>query len=377
MLIVGNEGWSYADKVPYPIRKRKYAPFSLPNQPQQPQVTLEALLAEAGIGRGSKIALFGWKLFDGDAQMRMRRHDAPYYLVEALFDMAGPEQVSTMNHVMIESGSGLRDALEVKELVLAELSGTRTSRAVYRALAALRPGMSELEASAGLQIDGYPLSMHPNVNFGASAFYGLASPDPHNALNKGDIACVGMAYRRALCHKVGVYVRDAAQLSAETRQVYERYFAALSAWYEALQVGTSGHSVYQAVVRVTGDLEAFGVGLNLGHGIHTEEWTSSPFYAGSQVLLRSGVMLQCDFSVFLPQRNIAVHAEDGLILADAQTRAEIEKIAPASYRRMCRRRQFLREVLGIGVSDEVLPTSDMPAVVFPCMADPSCVYANE
>lgn len=376
MLIVGNEGWSYADKVKYPIVKRKYTPFSLPNQPYDPDVSLTALLLEAGIAPGAKVALFGWKMFPDGAEFEKPWYDVPYYLVKQLFDIVGETQVCTMNHVMIDSGCGLRTCLDSKELVLAEISGTRTSRAVHRALARLHIGINELEASAGLQIDGYPLSMHPNTNFGDNIFYGLASPEPNTCLHEGDIACVGMSYRRSLCHKVGIYTKDYASIPVETKQVYEKYFEAICSWYETVRIGTTGGEVHSAVERVVDDLEEFGIGLNLGHAIHTEEWTSSPFFENSPIMLRSGMMLQCDFSVSLPVRGIAVHAEDGVVLADKSMREAIRSIAPSSYRRMCQRRSFLREVLGINVADEVLPTSDMPAVVFPCMADLTHVYVK-
>lgn len=376
MLIVGNEGWDYADKIPYRIRKRRYTSFSLPNQPYNELPTLQLLFSEAGIERGSKVALFGWKLFARNEQERVRMHDMPYYLVQTLADIVGHDQLYTMNHLMIADGLGLRETLEAKELVLAEINGTRASRAVLNALSALRVGMSELDASANLGIDGYPLSIHPNVNFGERAFLGLASPEAQNVLAEGDIVCVGMGYRRALCHKVGLYVKDPSQVPKASDDVFRRYFSALTAWYENLDIGVTGGDVYKAIVRAVGDLERFGIGLNPGHAIHTEEWINSPFYKDSRAIIHSGMLLQCDFSVFLPEQNIAVHAEDGVIVADEQMQEEILRVSPASYARMRKRQKFMRDTLGIRVRDGVFPTSDMPAVIFPCMMDLECVYAN-
>ena len=244
MLIVGNEGWGYADKIQIPFIKRKFTPFSLPNQPHDPSVSLAGLFEEMGIRCGSKVALFGWKLFTMDEEERLHRHDVPYYLVKQLFEIVGEENVCTMNHIMLESGKGLRTILEPKELVLAEISGTRTTRAVHRMLAGLRPGMNELEASAGLMIDGFPMSMHPNINFGDSIFYGLASPEPNRILHEGDIACAGMAYRRTLCHKVGVYTAEYDNVPEATRKAYEKYFAAISTWYSSLRIGATGGDVH-------------------------------------------------------------------------------------------------------------------------------------
>ena len=70
------------------------------------------------------------------------------------------------------------------------------------------------------------------------------------------------------------------------------------------------------------------------------------------------------------------HVEDGVVIADEALRAQVKAIAPESWKRIEQRRQFMKDVLGIDLGDEVLPLSDMPAVCFPYMADLSTVLVK-
>jgi len=72
-----------------------------------------------------------------------------------------------------------------------------------------------------------------------------------------------------------------------------------------------------------------------------------------------------------------VHIEDGIILADEATRARIAELAPQCMARMLERQRFMREVLGINLRDEVLPTSDIAGLLFPFLAKPDLVFAKE
>ena len=86
------------------------------------------------------------------------------------------------------------------------------------------------------------------------------------------------------------------------------------------------------------------------------------------------MMLQCDFTASDVGKNLSVHAEDGVLIADKELQAEIEKISPSSMKRMKNRQTYMREVLGINIADEVLPTSDLCGIVFPCMKNLSVGY---
>jgi hypothetical protein len=122
--------------------------------------------------------------------------------------------------------------------------------------------------------------------------------------------------------------------------------------------------------------ERFGVSLNAGHLIHLDEWLSSPIYPGSDVPLRSGMAIQVDVIPFSDVYS-STRMEDGVVLADRTLQRELEHQFPACLERCQQRRLFMRGVLGIELPDEVLPLSNIPAIVPPFFLNPSRVLALE
>ena len=51
--------------------------------------------------------------------------------------------------------------------------------------------------------------------------------------------------------------------------------------------------------------------------------------------------------------------EDGVVLADEELKAGIKAKSPDVWARFERRRQYIRDVLGIELGDDVLPMSDI------------------
>jgi Xaa-Pro aminopeptidase len=377
-IIVGNEGKSYAEKIPYDINIVVYPFFSLPNQPRNKNTKLSDILKDVGIQKDSKVGIIGWKFFDKeDFQDSQQQYDLPFFIMSEIFKIVEMKNLENATAIMVGNENGLRHNLDAKELVLCEIAGTKTSRNTYNVLRNLKDGISEQEASKFLNIDGDPLIAHPNISFGKNIFYALASPSSKRRLHNGDLVAVGMGYRRSMCHKVSFFVNNASELNAEAQSIYDIYFQAITKWYERVAVGSVAGEVYKAVKNIVADFAKMGIGLNPGHLIHTDEWTNSPFVEGSEIVLCSGMAIQCDFTASLPELNISVHAEDGIILASNEMQKEINEIAPQAYQRMINRREFMIHVLGIHIDATVLPTSDMPAVIFPYLRDLNYVLANE
>jgi hypothetical protein len=65
--------------------------------------------------------------------------------------------------------------------------------------------------------------------------------------------------------------------------------------------------------------------------------------------------------------------EDGVALADAALRADFAARFPGAWRRIERRRAFMREALGIRLADEVLPLSNTPSYLAPFLLAPDRV----
>ncbi|MGE5528656.1 MAG: aminopeptidase P family N-terminal domain-containing protein [Patescibacteria group bacterium] len=381
LLIVGNEGYEYANISPLPMQKELFQSFSLVGQPRGKSKTLREILAAAGVVRGSRVGLVGWKYFTAiETDQAEQRFEIPHYIAVEAVEAAGRNNVRAAADLMLHPEYGLRIRLDLKELVLHEMAGTKVSGKVLQAIAGLRPGMTETEASSLMQLDGEPLAVHPNVNFGArNVLLGLASPDCER-LEKGMAINLALGYRRALVARMGIFVADRAELPPDSRGVVEElympYFNALATWYESLAIGTTGGKVFEETKKALGGFEKYGVGLNPGHLIQIEEWTNSIFYEGSQDRIVSGMAIQCDIIACPGPPYVGTHVEDGLLIADAPTRAALREQYPATWRRIEARRKMMGDVLGIRLAEEVLPASNIQAVLFPYMADTGRILAR-
>jgi len=365
-LVVGNEGIDYSGIVKFSIEKVLYSPFGLNGQPKYSNISLEKIFANAGIHAGSRVGVVGWKLFDAEEKSPF---DLPYFIFSALAASAGGniKNLSNETGLMVSNDDGMRHDLNAKELILCEVMGTTTSRKVSAAISALRAGMTEIDASQAFQIDGQPLSVFPCVSFGwENVSLGLASPTQRK-LAQGDPVGIGLAYRRANLHRMGFFAEDVGQLQNGGRvdALSKLYFETVVTWYEALRIGVTGGEVYDLVSKCAGGLDKLGAKLNPGHQTHTDEWTNSLFYKGSRSTVKSGMAIQCD--IIACADGIALHAEDGIMIADEKTRAEIRALAPDCWNRIVARRNFMGETLGVTLDEAVLPTSDMQGIFKPCL----------
>ena len=69
--------------------------------------------------------------------------------------------------------------------------------------------------------------------------------------------------------------------------------------------------------------------------------------------------------------------EDGIVLADDSLRAELQAGYPDCFARCQKRREFMIDVLGIELPEEVLPLANSPAIVPPFFLEPNGVLALE
>lgn len=381
-IIVGNEGADYCQCIPYPINVRVYTGFSLNSQPRG-SVALPEILNEVGIHPHHPVGVIGWKLFSpADGFDSERALDIPCFIRDAIEHVVPARNLYNKTDLLMSNEYGLRHELEAEEIALFEASNTIVSRKVLTALRELRPGDNELAASQRFLLDGSPMCTHPCVSFGEkNAALGLASPQADSVLAQGDLISLGMGLRRANIHRTFAYVSDAAELEQRygesAGEFLAAYFEAICAWYEGLRIGALGAEIYAAVAGVLNPLESYGIKLNPGHQIHTEEWTNSAFYTGSSVPLRSGMALQCDIIATRPGTPLlGAHIEDGVFLADEALRARFAEIAPAASLRVRNRREFLREEIGISLHDDILPLSDLQAVGFPFGADTDSILVR-
>ena len=65
------------------------------------------------------------------------------------------------------------------------------------------------------------------------------------------------------------------------------------------------------------------------------------------------------------------------MIADGQLRRQLQEDYPECYARCQARRAFMQQVLGIQLPEEVLPLSNIPALVPPFLLRPNTVFALE
>lgn len=381
-LLVGNEGIGYSGIINIEHEKALFQSFSLLGQSRSTSTPdrLVTILKGAGITKSSTVGIIDWKyqssIENDDWQQAFM---IPEYLMKEIRKITGDKNIKHVSDIMMNPGDGLRVILDVHDLAAMEIAGTKTSWSVIQLLQNVRLGMSEIKASSLMALDGDPLCAHPNLNFTReSASLGLRSPgsDP---LRLGSILNLGVGYRSSMVARTGTYVHSLKELKTYWGDILENlyipYQKILTTWYEMLDLGVHGSSIVSEIEHYI--LKDFmSIGLNPGHLIHTDEWTNSPFVTDQDVALQSGMGIQCDI-IAGSNQYFGVHVEDGLALADSALRYEFSKRYPDSFARTQERRLWMKDSLGIELSESVLPFSDIQATLNPCMGNLSLALVKE
>ena len=293
-LFAGNEGYPYAETAEGNFERVLWQHLSLMGQPRDKEKPLRKLLKAAGLKKGMRIGIAGWKGFETEeGKVDDQWFETPHYLVETL-KRFGP--VANAAQLFMNPVDGLRVINEAEQLARFEYAATLTSNALKRFILGVKPGITEYDACCNMALDGFPLSTHINMCAGPRAKYGLPSPSMRK-LEEGDPIVVGHGLMGALNCRAGFLVKEARGLPPSADGYLEKlvtpYFSAAAAWYESVGIGVRGGDIYKAVMAHVGD-PFFGVGLNPGHLIHLDEWVHSPIKKKSKMKLRSGMALQCD-----------------------------------------------------------------------------------
>jgi len=381
-IIVGSEGIEYIRLSPVEMDVQLFESLGLMGQPRDTKKNLHDFFRSAGITENSKVGVLGWKYYLESEQNNSNLYfEVPHFVIKNLEDIVGWKNLSNAGDLLMHPDYGLRSTMSVNELAVAEMAGTKASQSVLRVLHSLEEGRTEIESSKDFLLDADPLVAHPNLNFGEfNAGLGLASPYERK-LAYGDIVNVGMGYRYSMVARTGIFVESKKDLPSEKEGIVENlyipYFKMLAAWYEALSIGEPCGKVYkEALSHISFEREKFGIALNPGHLINSDEWTNSPFFEDSKYKLKSGMAIQCDIIAAPGEPYIGAHVEDGLILADSQMRKSLEELYPESWNRITRRRTYLKDVIGIELSEEVLPLSDIQATLNPYYKNLKVVLAK-
>jgi hypothetical protein len=379
-LLVGNENLSYSNVSPIPMRRVLYQQFSLQGQPRESLRPLRDIFGEAEIGAAASVGVIGFKYVEasyllGDPD---EVFDIPAYILHEL-KSCGPARVRNVTRYMTGMPDGIRMTLRTaKEVAWAEAMACRASRIVQRILKNLKPGIGELELSGTSGMDFSPTTAFPMLNFGTDHIsIGLRSPTD-TALKVGDPCGIAYAIRGSLIARVGLAAYGEESLRPEYAGAADgflkTFWQAIAAWYESLSIGASAGEVYQNVMDLIGGPE-FGVTLNPGHYIGGDEWVNSPFAKGATMQFESSVHLQCDIIVSSADPIMTGICEDGVVIADESLRRSVASEYPEVWARVVARQKRMREVLGIAISDDLLPLANLNGVYHPYMLDTGRIFA--
>jgi hypothetical protein len=383
LLVVGNECEAYVGVSPLfnegRLRRERFQPFSLLSQPRDQSRKIKEIFAGEGINAASLVGCAGWKYFSDD-EIADASHaiELPAYLVDTLRELAERSKVVNATDLLMHPGYGLRSFCSASDIAYFEYTSVQASESVKRMIFGMREGMTDHEVVALGGTCGEPLACHTTFGTGGTAAFGLSGPRGEK-IQRGNSLSMNISYWGSNSCRSGWIASSPHDLpNAAADYVHSfagPYFEVMNQWFMLLKPGTEGGQLWR-LIQDGLPFERFGIFLNPGHLIHLDEWVSSPMYPKSEVPLHSGMAIQVDV---IPSSPVyaSTRMEDGVVLADADLRKQLKNDYPDCYARCQKRRKFMIDVLGIEMPEEVLPLSNIPAIVPPFFLAPNEIIALE
>lgn len=377
-LVLGNENYNKAEKARISASAICLSHFSLPDQPMQTKKSVSQILGQICIKDKKTIGLAGWKKFTSSVEENGKMFDLPSYLVEAL-KKAAPH-AEFINAIDLFIGEdGVRKTNDADEFAHYEFGAALAGNCILEAMAAIQEGMTEMEVASYLSAGG---QRHSVVTIMASGprFVKANMYPSYNKIKRGDSISITTGFRGGLQSRSGYAVSVAEELPEGQRDYLEKvaipYFKAIVAWLEKIRIGMTGKDLYNLIEEVL-PKEKYHWKLNPGHLCAEEEWLCSPVCPESQEKLKSGMLFQIDIIPSVPGY-AGISCESGIMLADEELRQEIQEKYPAMWKRIQKRQKYMKEVLGIRISEEIIPTSAATAFCRPFLLNKeSALIQNE
>lgn len=371
LILVGNECVGHLPVSPlYNTQELKYAlyqPFSLLSQPRETSIELTPLLKDAGIDQGARVGCIGWKYFYPDEFADAGKMiEIPSFIVDTLRSICGYENVENASDILMSPRYGLKSVLSPFEIAHFEFVNVMASEGMKHLLRNFRTDVTDFELLKEYQYTGYPLGCHMSIKSSGNQHFGLSSP-VGALIKKGDPCSTGIAYWGTNSCRAGWVATDENDLPEKAQGYIDNfagpYFSACCQWLEHIKIGTKGKELWK-LINDKLPFNDFHVFLNPGHLIHYEEWVSSPIYKDSDDEIRSGMYLMVDI-IPRSDKYFSSRMEDGIVIADQKLRSQLQEQYPDVYNRCMLRQTFMKDTLGINLPDEVLPLSNIPAIVPP------------
>lgn len=369
--VMGNENLKL---VPHARNKGKclHAPaFSLPNQPMDNDAPLTEVLADAGLTRASRIGVVGWKLFTSTLHDTQYQFDVPAFILDAIIDTAGErENVINATALFISPAHGVRRLNTASEIAFYEFGANLASTNILAALDNIAPGKTERQIGQLLAADGQPGNVVMIAATG-DRFANACLYPTDKVIQRGDKFSLTVGFKGGLTSRSAYVVAAENELAPDVADYLPAlaipYYRAVTTWLETLRPGLTGGELYQTIENVMPKAQ-WHWHLNPGHLVADEEWLCSPVYANSPIALESGMIFQIDIIPSLPGYG-GCSIEDTVALADAALRHELQSLFPEVWQRMETRKAYLRDVLNITVSEDVILLSNTVGYLRPFLLD--------
>lgn len=376
-LLLGNKNLNKATKARVEAEGIHVSLFSLPNQPNRKDKNFETILREAGICKEKHVGIIGWKLFTSSIEKNDQLFDVPHYIVQSIIDIVGKEHVSNQTSLFIGE-EGIRTTNNSNEIAYYEYGATLASDCILDAMNLIEEGVSELQLGDTLNRYGQHNSIVTIAASGTRYVDGNMYPR-EKQVNIGDPISLTVGYRGGSSSRAGYAVHDDSELPSSAKNYLDDvaipYFNAYTDWLETIYVGMSGGELFDRIDKIL-PREKYGWSLCPGHLTAEEEWMCSPIYENSKEILRSGMILQIDIIPSVTGYN-GCCAESTVLLADDYLKEELRQKEKTLWDRMQNRIRYLKEELGINVSDNILPMCSTVAYLRPYLLNKNKALVKE
>ncbi|MEK6190501.1 MAG: M24 family metallopeptidase [Carnobacterium alterfunditum] len=378
-LLLGNENVKMATHSRIKANPVHVPFFSLPNQPMAGEKTLDHYFKESHIAPDAKIGIIGWKLFTSKQYNNSDLFDLPFYIIDSLMNyVTNRNQLQNFTFSLLSPKAGLRTTYNANEIAHYEYGASLAGIAMFRAIQEISVGKSEKEIGSLLAQHGQPNSV-TTISATGQRFTNAILYPRDKTISLTDNYALTVGYKGGLSSRAGFVISSEAQLPENQKDYLEKvgkpYFKAYATWLETITIGISGDEFYTKIQEVFPS-EIYGWSLNPGHYTADEEWLSSPFYKGSEAIIQSGQLLQIDMIPSVPGFTGA-SCEEPIALADKTLRTELSQQYPEVWERIQARRTYIKEVIGIQFSDDILPLSDTVAFYTPFFLNKTLAYTKE
>lgn len=375
--VLGNENLNKAEKARIEVTAVHMPHLSLPNQPMDTHETVAEILTKCQLSNKKNIGIIGWKNFTNTVDDNRTLFDIPHFLLEGLKNVNEKSLLTNATNLMIGPG-GIRTINNANEFAHYEFGASLAGKCIIEAMEEVTVGKTEMEIASKLSSQGQYHSvvtiMATGQRFEQANLYPTAKK-----VALGDPISMTTGYKGGLESRSGYAVNTSKELPIEQQDYLEKlaipYFKAFKTWVENVKIDMFGKDMYALINDVFPKSE-YGWTLNPGHLCGDEEWLASPIYSDSEEKLQSGMLFQVDIIPSV-KGYAGASCEGGIFLADSQLRSQIQQEYPKIWDRVVQRKAYLRDVIGIQLSEEVLPMSAATGYFRPFLLNKSMGLANK